>query len=124
MPLAGASGVAPFPLNGTSWACLVAKGLSSGGEGCGINGGAWRTTLDLEHSTIYNDTIHWNGIVAGAGAAGPTDGTAGLKYLFHAYFPSEQLFNLTADPYEMVDLAGDPRFAPHAPVVPATFLLC
>jgi hypothetical protein len=65
--------------------------------------------LDLEHSTIYNATVHWNGIVAGAGPGGPSDGTAGLKYLFHAYSATEQLFNLTADPYEMVDLAGDPE---------------
>lgn len=60
----------------------------------------WRAYLDLEHTIVYNATIHWNAL---------TDGE--LKYIFHAFFASEQLFNLTADPFELVDLASDPKAA-------------
>ncbi len=54
----------------------------------------WRTLLDLEHSTCYNETNHWSAL---------TDGT--LKFIFHAFTGEKQIFNLTADPYEMDDLA-------------------
>jgi arylsulfatase len=93
-------------LNGTSWACLVKKGLA--GDGCGPGGiGSWRSTLDMEHSLIYNASIYWNGIVA----AGPSAGSlSGLKYIFWAPTGSEQLFDLNIDPNEMNDVAGDASY--------------
>ena len=57
---------------------------------------AWREYLDLEHSTSYNITNHWNAL---------TDGH--MKYIFRAYFDDEQLFDLDSDPEEMMNLAGD-----------------
>eukprot|EP00756_Hemistasia_phaeocysticola_P018311 Hpha_TRINITY_DN15585_c1_g12::TRINITY_DN15585_c1_g12_i1::g.103910::m.103910 len=57
----------------------------------------WREWVDMEHSTCYNETNHWNAL---------TDGR--MKYVFNAFFPEEQLFNLTADPHEFTDLATSP----------------
>lgn len=51
------------------------------------NPGPWRAYLDLEHSNVYNETVHWNAL---------TDGV--MKYVFNAFYPSEMLFNLSADP--------------------------
>lgn len=28
-----------------------------------VNPGAWRLWLDLEHSTVYNKTVHWNALM-------------------------------------------------------------
>ena len=103
------------PLNGSSWACLVTadpSGATCGpGSGGGSGGGGaprpWRETLDLEHSLIFGPRIHWNAILAGP-TAGPL---AHLKYIFFAADATEQLFNLSSDPHEMVDLAPDPAFA-------------
>lgn len=89
-------------LNGSSWACLVKKGLS--GEECGPGGvGSWRSILDLEHSRIYNASIYWNSIVAAGPAAGSL---SGLKYIFWAPTATEQLFDLNVDPNEMNDVSG------------------
>ena len=55
----------------------------------------WRQYIDLEHSTCYNVTNHWNAL---------TDGHT--KYIFRAYFDDEQLFDLDFDPQEMNSLAG------------------
>eukprot|EP01083_Nonionella_stella_P082556 227880_1 len=60
----------------------------------------WRTWLDLEHSTCYNETNHWNAL---------TDGVT-YKYIFNAYFANESLFDMIQDPNEMNDLAP---LAPH-----------
>lgn len=89
-------------LNGSSWACLAAKDPS--GQACGAGGGAWRTTLDLEHNQIFNATNHWSALVT----------QAGFKYIFSAYDGSEQLFDIGPgrDTHEMVDLAQDPGHAP------------
>lgn len=86
-------------LNGSSWGCLAL--VDPSGAKCGPGGGPWRTTLDLEHSLIFNETNHWNSIVT----------QSGLKYIFRAFFPDEQLFNLTADPYELENVAGDAAYA-------------
>ena len=51
------------------------------------NPGPWRAYLDLENSNVYNETVHWNAL---------TDGE--IKYIFNAFYPSEMLFNLSADP--------------------------
>jgi arylsulfatase A-like enzyme len=84
-------------LNGSSWACLVREDPS--GARCGADGAGWRQYLDLEHSTVYNDTIHWNAL---------TDGQT--KYVFRAWFGDEQLFDLAADPYEYWDVSGRPEY--------------
>lgn len=55
----------------------------------------WRQYLDLEHSTCYNITNHWNAL---------TDGH--VKYIFRAFFDDEQLFDLDSDPEEMTNFAG------------------
>jgi arylsulfatase A-like enzyme len=54
----------------------------------------WREFVDLEHNICYNKTNHWNAL---------TDGDT--KYIFNAYFASEQLFDLSSDMNEMNDLA-------------------
>ena len=54
----------------------------------------WREYVDLEHNICYNTTNHWNAL---------TDGK--WKYIFNAFYPREQLFNLVNDPYEEYDLA-------------------
>ena len=55
----------------------------------------WRNYLDLEHSTCYNVTNHWNAL---------TDGHT--KYVFRAFFNDEQLFDLDSDPQERTNVAG------------------
>ena len=84
-----ASGV-PAP-NGQSMRCL----LHGSPEACG-----WREYIDLEHNTCYNASNHWSALA-----------DSGTKYVYRAFFGDEQLFNTTADPYELVDLAGDPAHA-------------
>ena len=91
----------PIPLNGTSWACLARKDPT--GVSCGAGGGAWRTQLDLEHSTIFNSTNHWSALVE----------ESGLKYIFWATSGEEMLFNISSDPHEMHDLSSEPPFEPH-----------
>lgn len=59
----------------------------------------WREYLDLEHSTCYNITNHWNAL---------TDGHT--KYIFRAFFDDEQLFDLDSDPAEMTNLAGSSKW--------------
>ena len=99
LDIAGAPGNGAPGTNGSSWKCLVTSDPS--GATCGGAGGEpWRAWLDLEHSTLFNETVHWNAL---------TDGS--VKYIFHAFFPKEQLFNISADPFEMTDLAPDPQFA-------------
>ena len=61
--------------------------------------GAWRPFLDLEHSRVYNETVHWHALFDGE-----------MKFIFHAYFANNdprqlQLFNITADPHELRDLS-------------------
>ena len=55
----------------------------------------WRPWLDLEHSTCYNETNHWNAL---------TDGV-NYKYIFNAFFANESLFDIVNDYNEMNDLA-------------------
>lgn len=57
---------------------------------------SWREYIDLEHSICYSPKNHWTAL---------TDGSA--KYIFHALDGEEQLFDLTSDPHERNDLAGD-----------------
>jgi arylsulfatase len=60
----------------------------------------WRVYIDLEHDICYGERNHWNAL---------TDGK--MKYIFHAFDGEEQLFDLTADPHELNDLAGVPAHA-------------
>eukprot|EP01061_Rhynchopus_euleeides_P042765 TRINITY_DN745_c0_g3_i1.p1 TRINITY_DN745_c0_g3~~TRINITY_DN745_c0_g3_i1.p1 ORF type:complete len:522 (+),score=145.15 TRINITY_DN745_c0_g3_i1:87-1652(+) len=97
-----AAGVAaPSSVDGMSLLCAVDPSRKA----CG--GEPWRDYLDLEHSTCYNASNHWNAL---------TDGS--MKYIFNAnfpqnstVFPQEQLFNLTADPFELQDVATHPEYA-------------
>jgi hypothetical protein len=59
------------------------------------NPGPWRQWIDMEHSTCYNASNHWSAL---------TDGT--MKYIFRANAGDEQLFNLTADPRETMEVSG------------------
>ena len=67
----------------------------------GTGGADWRPWLDLEHTTCYNATNHWNAL---------SDGE--MKYIFNAFSATEQLFNMTADPYELRDLSATPTLTP------------
>lgn len=60
----------------------------------------WREYIDLEHELCYGKENHWNAL---------TDGC--WKYIYHAFDGSQQLFDLSADPGELHDLASDPKFA-------------
>lgn len=82
------AGVIPPPntTEGLSVTCLLSD---PSGKSCN-----WRQWLDLEHSICYNATNHWNAL---------TDGK--MKYIFNAYDADEQLFNLTADPMERIELS-------------------
>jgi len=62
--------------------------------------GSWRPWIDLEHDVGYDPSNHWNAL---------TDGRT--KYIFHARDASEQLFDLTGDPHETRDLAGEAEHA-------------
>jgi arylsulfatase len=88
------------PLNGSSWACLVTTDPTGRECGSSASGGGWRTHLDLEHSTIFNETLHWNALIGGS-----------IKYIFNAFEATEQLFDLAVDPNEMTDVSGDPAYA-------------
>lgn len=57
-----------------------------------------RDWLDLEHSRVYTDRMHWNAIV------GYHDDLL-WKYIFFAYDGEEQLFSLSNDPHETYDLS-------------------
>jgi hypothetical protein len=48
---------------------------------------------------------HWNAL---------TDGK--MKYIFNAEFGTEQLFNLTADPYELYDQSNSPSYTVCVPM--------
>jgi hypothetical protein len=82
-------GVTP---EGRSLRCLLQDPT---GAACG-----WREYVDLEHNTVYNETVHWSALA-----------DSGMKYVYRAFFGEEQLFNTTADPWEMVDLSTDPAHA-------------
>lgn len=58
----------------------------------------WRTQLDLEHARIYEADNAWTCL---------TDGT--YKYVYFTLTGENQLFDLSNDPYELLDLAKDPE---------------
>ncbi len=60
----------------------------------------WRTVLDLEHSRCYWRENQWNAL---------TDERH--KYIYFSATGREQLFDLTADPGEKVDLSASPAHA-------------
>ena len=75
---------APRPIDGRSMLDLI-RGAQD-----------WRTFIDLEHDICYSPDNHWSAL---------TDGKT--KYIFHAKDGEEQLFDLSTDPGEQTDLAGD-----------------
>lgn len=83
--LAAGGATLPRPIDGRSLIECVAK-----------NGAGWREWIDLEHDVCYAKENHWNAL---------TDGKE--KYIFHARDGEEMLFDLTADPHEMRNLAGE-----------------
>lgn len=62
-------------------------------------GQGWREWIDLEHNVCYGITNHWNALTNGR-----------WKYIFHAYNGEEQLFDRKEDPYELIDLARNPKY--------------
>ena len=60
----------------------------------------WREWIDLEHDVCYSERNHWSAL---------TDGKQ--KYIYHALDGEEQLFDLTQDPLETKDLAGETAHA-------------
>jgi arylsulfatase A-like enzyme len=62
------------------------------------NPGRWRRWVDMEHGTCFNSSNHWSAL---------TDGRS--KYVYIASLAEEQLFNLSADPHEGVDLSRSAR---------------
>ena len=61
-----------------------------------------RDWLDLEHGRVYRQDIHWNALVGHLAAPG----CRLWKYIYNALNGSEQLFCLSRDPNETVDLAS------------------
>jgi hypothetical protein len=108
---AGAMDTVPpeHKIDGTSLLCLLED---AGGKACrwtstgnASGGTGWRPWLDLEHATCYNASNHWSAL---------TDGK--MKYIFNAcpsctFPPREQLFNLSADPGELVGQHANPAYA-------------
>eukprot|EP00948_MAST-09A_sp_MAST-9A-sp1_P001549 g1549.t1 len=92
----------PSNLNGSSLLALIANqkdGYSSPSDSDDHLSSSWRKWIDLEHGVVYNTTVHWNAL---------TDGK--MKYIYRAFYGDEQLFNLTADPYEMRSLHSDESY--------------
>ena len=89
-------------MDGFSLLCLLVDPSGHASEAALQAGcpSSWRQMLDLEHDLCYNASNHWSAL---------TDGS--LKFIFHAQYGEEQLFNLTADPKETTDLAARPSHA-------------
>lgn len=83
--LAAGGAKLPVPIDGRS---LV--------ECVGQDGKGWREWIDLEHDVCYDKANHWSALTNGR-----------EKYIYHARDGEEMLFDLTADPHEMKNLAGD-----------------
>jgi len=83
--LAAGGASLPVPIDGQSLIGCVAK-----------DGAGWRKWIDLEHDVCYARENHWSAL---------TDGRE--KYIYHARDGEEMLFDLTADPMELRNLAGE-----------------
>mmetsp|Transcript_5746 Transcript_5746/g.13751 ORF Transcript_5746/g.13751 Transcript_5746/m.13751 type:complete len:658 (+) Transcript_5746:137-2110(+) len=70
-----------------------------------------RNHIDLEHSTLYDDRIHWNAIVGRIPEnESPNNNCALYKYIFFAGTGTEQLFCLSKDPLEQQDMVSNPEY--------------
>ena len=86
--------------DGKSLLCLLADPTGRAHCDYAPNPGPWRLFLDMEHSTCYNASNHWSALTDGA-----------TKYVYRAWVPDEQLFNLSSDPHESTEVSGDPAYA-------------
>jgi len=86
--------------DGKSMLCLLRD--PSGKSDCDYapNPGPWRQWIDMEHANAVKWSMHWSGL---------TDGK--MKYVVRAMDGQEQLFNLTADPYEEAEVSGVAAYA-------------
>ena len=73
LDIAGGLSEIPSDINGSSLLSIIRSG--------DVGKNAWRQWIDLEHSTCYNSTNHWNAL---------TDGN--FKYIFRAFFGDGYFF--------------------------------
>ena len=71
-----------------------------------------RSHLDLEHSIVYDDRIHWNAIVGRVPNTiqNPDPNCTLYKYIFFAGYGNEQLFCLSEDPLEQHNLLNSSHY--------------
>lgn len=61
--------------------------------------GSWRKYIDLEHATCYSEDNYWCAL---------TDGR--IKYVWRFHTGEEELFDLTKDPMELRNVAGEKKY--------------
>lgn len=59
----------------------------------------WRKYIDLEHATCYSPDNYWCAL---------TDGK--IKYIWRFYTGTEELFDLSTDPHELKNVAGNKKY--------------
>lgn len=61
--------------------------------------GQWRKYIDLEHATCYSPDNYWCAL---------TDGS--IKYIWRFHSGTEELFDLSKDPHELKNMAGNKKY--------------
>ena len=95
------------PEDGKSMLCLLRQRSSSNEDGSfsnnnctySLNPGPWRQSLDMEHDICYNASNHWSAVTNGQ-----------YKYIYRANFDDEQLFDLSVDPTETIDVSNEKKY--------------
>lgn len=87
--LEAAGGTVPMDMDGMSLMNLMKKESPM----------KWRDFIDLEHATCYSDDNYWCAL---------TDGK--VKYIWRFHTGQEELFDLTKDPHELKDVAGEKKY--------------